>query len=221
VVLAGEDFVTHLNDQFVFRIIESLAGVVRDGSGFLQDGVAGNHFAGDQITPDAEMLKRMLAFVDSFIRCLGLDSPFVLAGHSNGGEIAWRFALQHPGRIAKLILVAPAEFREPGGPAGRIYRLLRRPVRPLLWRLLASRERFARGLRAVFYDDALVTPDMINRYWQFSRRKGSRAATIARIRNQRLEPTMMTRAGDISAPTLILWGRDDPVFPVRLGSEPA
>jgi pimeloyl-ACP methyl ester carboxylesterase len=147
-------------------------------------------------------LSGLLAFVDAFIRCLGLDRPFVLAGHSYGGEIAWRFALQHPGRIAKLILVAPAGFREPGGP----------------WRLLASRERFAGGLRAIFYDDALVTPDMIDRYWQFGRRKGSRAATIARIRNQRVEPTMISRLRDISAPTLILWGRDDPVFPARLGT---
>jgi pimeloyl-ACP methyl ester carboxylesterase len=126
-------------------------------------------------------------------------------------------ALRPPacGRIAKLILVPPAGFREPGGPAGRIYRLLRPPLAPLLRRLLASRERFARSLLAVFYDDALVTPDMIDRCWQFSRRKGSRAATIARIR---LEPTMIIRLGDINAPTLILRGRNDPVFSVRLGS---
>jgi pimeloyl-ACP methyl ester carboxylesterase len=163
-------------------------------------------------------LSGMVAFVDAFIRCLGLAPPFVLAGHSYGGEIAWRFALQHPERIAKLILVAPAGFCEPAGASGRIYRLLRRPLGPLLWRLLASRERFARGLRAVFYNHALVTPDIIDRHWQFSRRKGSPAATIARVRNQRVEPTMMSRLGEISAPTLILWGRDDPVLPVRVGS---
>jgi pimeloyl-ACP methyl ester carboxylesterase len=163
-------------------------------------------------------MSAMVAFVDAFIRCLGLDAPFVLAGHSYGGEIAWRFALQYPRRIAKLILISPAGLSEAGGPSGRVYQLVRRPLGPLLWRLLASRERFAAGLRAVAYDDALVTPDMIDRYWQFSRRKGVAAATIRRIRSQGVEPSMIGRLGEIGAPTLILWGRDDPVFPARLGS---
>jgi pimeloyl-ACP methyl ester carboxylesterase len=163
-------------------------------------------------------LSGMVAFVDAFTRCLRLDQPFVLAGHSYGGEIAWRFAIQHPERIAKLILVAPAGLSEAGGPSGRIYRLVRRPLGPLLLHLLASRERFAAGLRATFYDEALVTPDMIERCWQFSRRRGTPAATIARIRSQRLEPAMIARLGEIRAPTLILWGRDDPVFPAQLGN---
>ena len=47
VMLAGEDFVASLNDQFITLIVEPLAGVVRGGSGFLQGGVGGDHFAGN------------------------------------------------------------------------------------------------------------------------------------------------------------------------------
>src|ERR1700683_5843408 len=37
VVLAGEDFVAGLSDQFVSLIVKALARVVRDGGGLLQD----------------------------------------------------------------------------------------------------------------------------------------------------------------------------------------
>ena len=59
-VLAGEDFVAHLNDQLVTLVVEPLAGVVGDGSGFLQNRVGGNHLARDQIPADAEVLERAL-----------------------------------------------------------------------------------------------------------------------------------------------------------------
>jgi pimeloyl-ACP methyl ester carboxylesterase len=36
--------------------------------------------------------------------------PIVLAGHSNGGNQAARYAIAHPGRIAGLALVAPSTF---------------------------------------------------------------------------------------------------------------
>ncbi len=60
VVLSGENFVAGLNDQFVTLIVEPLARVVRDGGGFLQRGIGGDHLARHQIFADAEMLERAL-----------------------------------------------------------------------------------------------------------------------------------------------------------------
>src|SRR5271156_4290058 len=60
VVLAGEDFVAGLNDQFKSPIVKPLAGVVRGGGGLLQNGVGGDHLAGDQIRADTEVLERAL-----------------------------------------------------------------------------------------------------------------------------------------------------------------
>jgi hypothetical protein len=57
VVLATEDFVAGPNDQFVSLIVKSLAGVVRCGGGFLQDGVGRDHFAGNQVLADTEVLE--------------------------------------------------------------------------------------------------------------------------------------------------------------------
>ena len=59
-MLTGEDFVANLNDQPVAQVVKPLAGMVCDGGGFLQDCVGGDHLAGYQIAPDAEMLERAL-----------------------------------------------------------------------------------------------------------------------------------------------------------------
>src|SRR5262245_48814364 len=60
VMLTGEDFVASLNDQRVLLITEPLTGMVCYGHGFLQNGISGDHLAGNQILADAEMLQRAL-----------------------------------------------------------------------------------------------------------------------------------------------------------------
>ena len=47
------------------------------------------------------------AYVDGFVAALGIDQ-FTLVGHSLGGHIALSYALAHPGKVSRLMLVAPA-----------------------------------------------------------------------------------------------------------------
>jgi hypothetical protein len=47
VVLTREDFVTDLHNQIVALLIEALAGKICIGRAFLQNGIGGNHFAGN------------------------------------------------------------------------------------------------------------------------------------------------------------------------------
>jgi hypothetical protein len=76
VVLAGEDLVAGLNDQFELLIAEALAGMVCSGSGLLQDGIGGDHLTRDQVLADAEMLER----------ALGLGTPQLVRRHFNHTE---------------------------------------------------------------------------------------------------------------------------------------
>src|SRR5712671_2274308 len=61
VMLASEDFVADLNDQIVTLLVEPLTGIVGIGCGFFQGGVGGDHFPGNQILANAEVLKRALS----------------------------------------------------------------------------------------------------------------------------------------------------------------
>jgi hypothetical protein len=82
VVLAGQDFVAHLNDQFISLIVEPFAGMIRCGGSFFQDGVGRDHFTGDQVLADAEMLER----------ALGLSTPQFVGGHFNYTEAVILFS---------------------------------------------------------------------------------------------------------------------------------
>jgi pimeloyl-ACP methyl ester carboxylesterase len=165
--------------------------------------------------------KGLVEFLATFSQAVGLDRSFVLAGHSLGGHICWRFALDHPGRLAGLILVAPAGLAGPGGPAGQAISIARRPGGGVLLRSLASRARLEAGLKENVFDPSVVTREMVEEWWQASRRAGVPEVTVARLRAPFVEPAAIERLGDIRTRTLIQWGKHDNVFPLELGEQMA
>jgi hypothetical protein len=76
VVLAREDFVAGLDDQFVALVVEPLARVVGNRGSLLQDRIGGDHFARNQILADAEVLER----------ALGLRAPQLVGRHLDDAE---------------------------------------------------------------------------------------------------------------------------------------
>ena len=70
-MLAVQDLIANVNDQFVALAVEPLAGMVGIGGSFLQNGVGGNHLARHKIPADAEVLQR----------ALGLCSPELVGSH--------------------------------------------------------------------------------------------------------------------------------------------
>lgn len=167
------------------------------------------------VTADGDYSPAALTtFVNVFTRALGLKEPFVLVGHSMGGHVAWRFALAHPERLAGLVLISSAGTADLGGPQGRSARLVRKFGGALLLRALLSRNRIASSLKAIVFDPSLITPEMIDRQWDMSRRPGAFDAAVARLRGASFDTSMVERLKEIRLPTLILWGREDVVFPL-------
>ncbi len=57
-------------------------------------------------------LDRLLADLDAVLEARGVEEPFILLGHSFGGAIVTEFAVRHPARLARLIMIASAgEYR--------------------------------------------------------------------------------------------------------------
>jgi pimeloyl-ACP methyl ester carboxylesterase len=158
-------------------------------------------------------LDGMVAFLDAFTRQIGLDQPFLLAGNSMGGAVAWHFALAHPDRVAKLILVDAGGALAPGPDAPLALRLARTPGIRELGRFITPRRLFESALRAAFDDQELVTPAMIDQYWELNRRDGTRAATVARF-SLPYDPAPAKHLGELKMPVLILWGHEDRVVPL-------
>src|SRR6516225_6390805 len=87
VVLAGEDLVAGLHDQLVASVVQPAAGMVRDGGGLLQDRVAGDHLARNEILADAEMLQRALRLRSPQLVCRYLDNAEAVSFLSEVGHV--------------------------------------------------------------------------------------------------------------------------------------
>lgn len=173
-------------------------------------------------TPQADYtLDGMGAFLDEFATQMGLTS-FALAGSSMGGAVAVKYAQAKPWRVSALILVDSGGIFLPGMEPPVGVWIASTPVLNQITRVLPTRGLYETGLKASFVDQSVVTPEMIDRYWELNRGPGVRDATRKRFATpwsdlvaeaKKIEaalPAMTTR-------TLILWGREDKLVPVAAG----
>jgi pimeloyl-ACP methyl ester carboxylesterase len=150
--------------------------------------------------------------VDRVADALSLER-FVLAGNSMGGGIAMAYALAHPERLAGLVLVDASGARvERDGGGNLAFTLARLPGVGALLSSVLPRSLVERSLRQSVANEAVVTPEAVDRYWELARYPGNRAATAERF---------ATRAADFSAdriakasvPVLVMWGEEDALIP--------
>ena len=137
----------------------------------------------------------------------------VLAGNSLGGQIAWETVLDYPQRVARLILVDAAGFplQSTSVPIG--FRLARIPaLAPVIGKML-PRQMIESSVRNVYGNPELVTPQLVDRYYQLTLREGNREALVQRF-SQHADPALnQARISQISIPTLLIWGGRDGLIP--------
>jgi pimeloyl-ACP methyl ester carboxylesterase len=143
-------------------------------------------------------------FLDGFLTELKLDRVS-LVGNSLGGWVAAAFALAHPDRIERLVLSDAAG-----------YAALAKTMDPrtLSALRLASREDI-RILGPLTFHDKRFYEDLDTAFKQ--RVAAGDGYTVGQVVDSimRGEDVLDDRLSAIAKPTLILWGRDDKVIPVR------
>jgi pimeloyl-ACP methyl ester carboxylesterase len=158
----------------------------------------------------------MAQFVNEFTTVMHIER-FALAGNSMGGGIAARFAIHYPERLTHLVLVDAAGMptKEPRDP-GIGFIIARTPVLQNLMLYVTPRGMFEEGLKKAIENDALVTPEMVDRYWILNRKAGNRAASLKRFQGT-FDTFIQDNAAKIKTPTLILWGEKDTLTPRDMG----
>ncbi|KPF79502.1 alpha/beta hydrolase [alpha proteobacterium AAP81b] len=154
-----------------------------------------------------------VAVTDLVAQRLGL-SRFAVAGNSMGGGVAWKYAVAHPGKVAALVLVDASGQPAPKGsdlPIG--FRIARMPVIRDLATAITPRSLLDKSLHQSVSVQAVASPAAVDRYWELLRYPGNRAATLDRF-SQTPPPPDEAGLRAITAPTLILWGREDRLIPV-------
>lgn len=144
---------------------------------------------------------------------LGVDR-FVIAGNSMGGAVAWNYAERYPGQVLGLILVDAA-----GAPSKTpaklpiAFQIARIPGVRDVAKYITPRSMVEKSLHQTLAVQSVITPEMIDRYYELALYPGNRDATIARFSQPR-PPIDPVALGKITAPTLILWGAADHLIPV-------
>ncbi len=167
-------------------------------------GLTGPDPAGDY--SDTRAGQVMVALMDR----LGVRRATVV-GNSLGGRVAWMFAVQHPDRVDKLVLVSPDGFASPGFEYGKA------PDVPLVVRLLPvmlPRAMLKASLTPAYGDPARLTEARVSEYRDMMLAPGVRGAVIDRMR-QDVRQDPVERLRQIRAPTLLLWGEKDGMIPFR------
>jgi pimeloyl-ACP methyl ester carboxylesterase len=172
---------------------------------------------GYQSSPEGQV-----AVVDALAAELGLP-PFVLAGNSMGGGVAWRYGLAHPQKVRALVLVNAAGWPQAAveGEADSrpmVFKLLENPLGRSLLRNLDPRPLAGRGLRQAYGDESLVTPELVDRYVELARAPGHRAILTDPRRRGAAAPVTPETFAAIQVPTLVMVGALDQVIPAERGA---
>ena len=144
-----------------------------------------------------------------------------LIGTSYGGAVSLMVALMlcedGEGRLSKLILIDSAGYNES---LPWHFNLLKKPVVGWLSiHLMPGKASTRRVLRYVYYDKRLITKEQIASYSRPVRTRGARQALLETARQAIPEniDELTERYKEICVPTLIIWGEEDRVIPLKIG----
>lgn len=170
--------------------------------------------------PDPEhdySIENFVADIDEVADAMGLES-FILGGSSMGGGHSVAYALTYPERVQGLILVdaGGADIkREGGGNLG--FTIARTPVLNKVMRHITPRSMIAQSFEQTVSNKEVASEKAIDRYWELLRYPGNREATIERF-SREWRTFKAEEVAQLTMPTLILWGDEDQITPVKAGT---
>jgi pimeloyl-ACP methyl ester carboxylesterase len=145
--------------------------------------------------------------VDQLLDALGIERA-ALVGHSMGGGVALKYALERPERVGALSLISPTNLV--GIPLLSLPKLAPRFMARLLGRYLVPRFGVELILRQVAYGNtALVTDETIDEYWAPTQFPGYVYAARSSLSEFDWEPLSRERAETLTVPTVVMLGMQD------------
>ena len=136
-----------------------------------------------------------------------------LAGNSLGGALSAVTAARHPERVERLVLLDSAAYSMARADRPRMLRVIAAAPKFLL-EAFPQRPMMRMGLKQVFFDDSLVTPEKVEEYLAPMARPGAREASHRLLTGGETFglPGILRQ---VRAPTLVIWGANDAWIPVR------
>ena len=167
-------------------------------------------------TPLLRDMDELTKFIGDFMAALNIDKASLI-GNSLGGGLALSFALQHPDKVEKLVLVDNAGM---GPEVIADFRVISLPViGELLYH--PNRKAVAGLWGKIVFDASLVTDELVEQTYKLAVLPGAVKSMLSTLRagigisgqskSQRMRVTDKISA--LKAPTLIFWGKQDRIIP--------
>ena len=149
-----------------------------------------------------------IKFIENFIQALNIDNLYVI-GSSFGGLLALEFAIKFPNKVNKLVLLSPAGMMNRVTPTLNLY--ISAALYPTFYNV-------ATAYYEMVYDPRSVTEasirDFINRM-SLNNAKYAFMSTLISLKNN---PDLKDRL-KINIPTLLIWGKDDQLMPLKYAKD--
>jgi len=146
-------------------------------------------------------------FITTFIKKLKLSSSLSIVGFSLGGHIAAEVAINHSRLLSKLVLVSPA------GIAPTSFRMT--PALKDYVNILKAKsiQEIKKALSAI--DNNPVDDTYARIIYQRLSTANAKEAFLSALKGSRNASRLTRRLHKIKANTLLIWGKDDQIIPVK------
>ena len=188
------------------KVVERLGGDYRIISlDFPAHGLSGAHPRGDYSA------RGYMEAVDAVVAAAGAET-FTLGGNSLGGWTAGAFAVAHPQKAEKIVLVDAAGYspKRWGGPP--LDRAQLNGLNP------STTAQMKATFSLVFHNKAMASDAFAEQAFTAKLKRGDGGTINSFIESVLREEDLLDEtAKTIKAPTLVLWGRQDGLTPLAMG----
>jgi len=143
-------------------------------------------------------------FITKFLKKLNIDSVSII-GSSLGGQIGAEFAYQNNSMVKKLILVSPSGMMKHSTPALDAY----------VMAALYPSDSSASNAFQMMSGSKNIDKKTVRGFVERMKLPNAKMAFMSTLLGLKDAEVISEKLGSIKSPTLIIWGENDPVIPVK------
>ena len=144
-------------------------------------------------------------FLEKFFGASDIDKPYLI-GSSLGGQISAEFTASHPENVEKLVLVSPAGLMKQSTPALDAY---------IMAALYPNEQSAKNAFQLMEGSGGDIDQKIINGFIERMRLPNAKLAFMSTVLGLKNSDSIASKLQTISTPTLIIWGSNDPVIPIK------
>ena len=149
------------------------------------------------------------SFLEKFFDAVNIQHP-ILIGSSLCGQIAAEYAAEHPQNVDKLILVSPSGVMKKSTPALDAY---------IMAALYPNEQNAKNAFELMESSGKHIDEKIVNGFIERMKLPNAKLAFMSTLLGLKNAKVITTKLQSLITPTLIIWGANDPVIPIKNADE--